>query len=544
MAGYVKQVYSGFAVMSGWLASQMCSHPARSREQKQAMKRRTVLKGIGGAIAAATVQPKRSLAELASSPPNVVFVIADQWRAQALGCMGNADIRTPNLDKLASEGVLMRHTFANTPVCCPARSCMLTGNYVSKTGMVANDLRLRESEITLGDLFSKAGYSTGYIGKWHLDGGPRLPGFVPPGRRRHGFQHWAANECNHNYFYNWYFRDDNVPIVKEEYEPEMWTRLAIEFLYESQDKPFFLTVSYAAPHDPYVAPEKYMKMYDAEKLKMRENWVEDVPHGERKDIAGYYAGCTAIDDQLGLLFRAIEELGLKDNTIVMFTSDHGDMLGSQGMILKRKPWEESIRVPGIIRYPRRIPAGRESDALFSQVDYAATLLGLCGLPVPGSMQGTDQSEVLTGAKSSGPEAVHFQIFGPYEHSKLKAGWRGIRTEQYMYARWQKGAWLLYDLKQDPYEMRNLVSDPAYSSVKDDLDTRLQKWMQEIGDSWEMNWTFPIEDGPELWSYKTFYTVPEYLEWAKRNPNLAPGVEEWLTKHPSDPEDWVAVHGSS
>ncbi len=505
------------------------------------MKRRTLLKGMGGAMAAVGLNPRAAFAEVGHRPPNVVLIIADEWRAQALGCMGNPDVKTPNLDKLAAEGVVMRHTLANSPVCCPARSCMMTGNYVSKTGMVANDLRLRESEISMGDLFGKAGYRTGYVGKWHLDGGPRSPGFVPPGRRRHGFQYWAANECNHNYFYNWYFRDENVPIVTEDYEPEFWTRLAIEFLYESQNRPFFLTLSYGAPHDPYIAPEKYMKMYDPETLRMPPNWVEGIPGASRKDIAAYYAACTAIDEQLGNLMRTIDELGVKENTIVMFTSDHGNMLGSQGKILKRKPWEESIRVPGIVRFPQIIPAGRKSDALFSQVDYAATLLSMCGLPVPSDMQGTDQSAVLTGKQEKGSDAAYFQIFGPYAPTKLKAGWRGVRTERYMYARWQEGPWLLYDLKNDPYEQKNLVSDPVFASEVKELDTKLQDWMSKIGDSWDMNWTFPVEDGPRLWGYRTFYTVPEYLEWAKKHPNLAPGVEDWLNAHPNAPEDWPAAH---
>ncbi len=165
--------------------------------------------------------------------PNILFILPDEWRAQALGCMGNTEVHTPHLDQLATQGILFRNTLANTPVCCPARANILTGMYTSRNGMVANDLRLRESLVTMSDSFRKAGYRTGYVGKWHLDGGPRSPGFIPPGPRRHGFDWWAANECNHNYFYNWYFRDANVPIITTQYEPEVWIELAIEFLYEA-----------------------------------------------------------------------------------------------------------------------------------------------------------------------------------------------------------------------------------------------------------------------------------------------------------------------
>ena len=138
--------------------------------------------------------------ETAKRPPNVLFIMPDEWRGQALGCMGNPDVQTPHLDRLASEGILFQQTFANTPVCCPARATILTGTYTSRNGMLANDLRLKESVVTVADVYGRAGYRTGFIGKWHLDGGPRVPGFVPPGPRRHGFQYWAANECNHNYF--------------------------------------------------------------------------------------------------------------------------------------------------------------------------------------------------------------------------------------------------------------------------------------------------------------------------------------------------------
>ena len=146
------------------------------------MNRRAVLKGMSSAVAAMGLNRGATWAKTdAKRPPNVVFILPDEWRGQALGCMGNVDVKTPHLDQLASEGVLMRNTLANTPVCCPARSVMLTGTYTSTTGMVANDLRFDESKITLGDLFAQAGYRTGYVGKWHLDGGPRFPGFVPPG---------------------------------------------------------------------------------------------------------------------------------------------------------------------------------------------------------------------------------------------------------------------------------------------------------------------------------------------------------------------------
>lgn len=485
------------------------------------MERRSVLKGIGGAAAAMGLGARADAVPGGKRRPNVLFILPDEWRGQALGCMGNPDVQTPHLDGLAREGVLLRNTMANTPVCCPARSVMLTGTYASRTGMVANDLRLNEAEITLGDLFGQAGYKTGFIGKWHLDGGPRNPGFVPPGRRRHGFEWWAANECNHNYFYNWYFRDANVPIVMEKYEPEFWTDLAVEFLREPRREPFFLMVSIGAPHDPYLAPERYMDLYDPQKLTMAPNWVEGVRGGGRKEMAGYYAAITAIDDQVGRLLTTLREQNLENDTIVFFSSDHGNMLGSQGELLKRKPWEESIRVPGIMRWPGMIPAGRKTEALVSHVDFAPTLLGLCGLGAPANMQGRNLSGVVVGKSEKEPDAAYFQIFGPSKEGNIAAGWRAIRTERYMYARYESGPWLLYDLKEDPYEMRNLVGDSAAAEVQKELDGKLSEWMKREGDRWALDWTVPVEDAGRLYTYRTFHTVAEYLEWAEKHPNLAP-----------------------
>jgi arylsulfatase A-like enzyme len=493
------------------------------------MRRRTVLKLAAQALPGLSLPAGDAPLQISSKRlsskrrPNVLFILPDEWRTQALGCMGNPDVATPHLDRLASQGTLFRNTLANTPVCCPARANILTGTYTSRNRMIANDLRLRESAQTVAHLFAGAGYRTGFIGKWHLDGGPRLPGFVPPGPRRHGFTYWAANECNHNYFYSWYFRDENVPITTEQYEPEFWTDLAIEFLYETQDRPFFLMLAMGTPHDPYLAPKQYMDRYDPQRLQMRDNWVEGVRGGSRQDIAGYYAAITATDEQIGRVLRALEQLQLDRNTIVLFSSDHGNMLGSQGKILKRKPWEESIRVPGILRWPGIIPAGRTSDTLFSHVDFAPTLLSLCGIPVPKDMQGADLSRLARGESQAAPQEAFFQIFGPYQAGGVEHGWRAIRTERYLYARYAAGPWLLYDLENDPDELRNLVNDTSQRSVLDDLDRKLTRWMNQTGDSWELNWESPVEDDGRLYTYRTFYTVDEYLAWAKQNPELAKGL---------------------
>lgn len=469
------------------------------------------------------MSPAFGVRSVAAAPtPNVLFILPDQLRAQSLGCMGNRDVRTPHIDKLASEGLLFENTFANTPVCCPARAVMLTGKYAHKNGMVANDLRLREGETTLAEILSRAGYRTGFAGKWHLDGGLREPGFVPPGPRRQGFEFWAAHECSHRHFNNHYFRDKDTPIPLGKFEAEGWTDIAVEFLESSRTdkRPFFLTVQMGPPHDPYKAPPEYSKQYDPAKLTMRENWKDSPGIPGPKEIAEYYAMITAVDDQVGRMMRKLEELGLRENTIVLLSSDHGDMLGSQGLRLKRKPWEESIRVPGILRYPAAVRTGRRTGVFFSHVDFAPTLLGLCGLKPESVMQGADLSDfVRTGRPGHAPESAFFQIFGPYAGDGTESSWRGVRTERHMYARTESKPWVLYDLQKDPFELRNLVQDQSAEALVRDLDGKLSEWMNRTGDRWSYDWTHPVEDNGRLYRHRTFYTVREYLEWAKQHPEL-------------------------
>ncbi len=459
----------------------------------------------------------------AKKRPNILFLMPDQLRAQSLGCMGNTDVKTPNIDRLAAEGLLFRQTFANTPVCCPARANLLTGKYAHKNGMTANDLRLRESETTLAELLKQAGYRTGFIGKWHLDGGQREPGYVPPGERRQGFDFWAAHECSHRHFDNHYFRDDATPIKLGKYEAEGWTDIAVDFLREQANKqqPFFLMLTMGPPHDPYKAPPQYEAMYDATKLTMRPNWIDRTQLGSRQDIASYYAQVTAVDDQVGRVMQTLKDLKLDEDTIIILTSDHGDMLGSQGLRLKRKPWEESIRVPGIVRYPRRVKAGQQTDAMLTHVDLAPTLLSLCEVKIPRAMQGNNLSRVILGQSQQAPDSAYFQIFGPYDGDGTQHSWRGVRTNRYMYARSQQQPWVLYDLEKDPYELYNLAADPAAVAVRAVMEKQLASWMKKTGDSWSFDWTEKVEDKGRLYSHETFYSVADYVKWAQTHPEVAP-----------------------
>ena len=417
-------------------------------------------------------------AAAASPRPSILFLMPDQWRGMDLGCAGNDQVRTPNIDRVAREGVLFRNAVANCPVCTPARSILLTGKYAHATHTAINDVPLPESEDTIAKILASNGYSTGFVGKWHLEGGKRLPGFVPPGPRRMGFQFWAANICSHDYFHQQYFRDDPTPIKMPGYDAFTWTDLALEFLNKTKS-PYCLYVQYPSPHDPYLSPPGFENMYAPEKIHMRPNWKAGAKRGgTAKEIAGYYAAMACLDQQIGRLLEKVD-----DNTIVVVTSDHGDMLGSHGTFLKRKPWEESVRVPGIVRWPAGIKGGWQSDAPFSHVDFVPTLLALCGVSPPRTMHGADYSDHLRRRTNRTPEFAHLMMHTKTELNEFDP-WRGLRSRRYKYARFKDRPWLLYDLQSDAYEMTNLVDDPRHAKLMRAFDTAIERRMRATGDRWE------------------------------------------------------------
>jgi arylsulfatase A-like enzyme len=438
------------------------------------MTRRTFLGStVGAALAAAT------------RAPNVLFLMPDQWRGMDLGSMGNTQVRTPNLDRLAREGLQFRNAVANTPVCTPARGTLLTGKYPHACKVPVNDVALPANEPTIAKILAAYGYYTGFVGKWHLEGGKRLPGFVPPGPRREGFEFWAANICSHDYFHQQYFRDSPEPIKMDGYDAISWTDLAIEFLDRAAQtgKPFCLYWQPPSPHDPYLPPPGFEHLYDPEKIQLRPNWRPGAKqHGTKKDIAGYYAAMACLDEQIGRLLQKLDATGQRENTIVFVTSDHGDMQGSQGTFLKRKPWEESVRVPGIFRWPAAIKAGRQSEAPFSHVDVVPTLLDLCGAKPAVGMQGTSYADYLLGRSPKTPDLAHLMIYTKTEADEFNP-WRGVRSRKYKYARFQDKPWMLYDLESDPYEMRNLVDDAANSKLVARFDAAIERMMRSTGDKW-------------------------------------------------------------
>ena len=411
------------------------------------------------------------------SHPNIVFVFGDQHRLCTTGFGGNKQVCSPYLDGMAEEGVVFETTVSNVPVCTPWRAAFLTGQYPLTTGMFMNDVTLPTDRPTFGTVLRDAGYDTGYIGKWHLDG-PERAGFTPPGPRRQGFDFWATGNCTHSYMNSLYYRDTPEPLYWDGYDTESQTSLAIDYIRNHDgNKPFALVMSWGPPHNPYDAvPQKYLDMYPPEEMEIRPN----CPEPNREDLAGYYAHVTTLDDQLTRLGEALEQEGQMDDTIFVYTSDHGDMIGSQGRQRKQHPWDESIHVPFVMRCPGQASAGHHVTSPFNVVDIMPTLLGLAGVPIPDTAEGRDHSPAVRGEPFSGNAAAYTMSIAPFAEYRGQP-WRGLRTEQYTYTRNLDGPWLLYDNKADPYQMDNLINLPASADLQQTLEILLQAMMDERGD---------------------------------------------------------------
>lgn len=438
--------------------------------------------------------------------PNVLILLADQWRAQATGYSGDPNIRTPHLDSLAAISVNFKNAVSGMPVCSPFRASLLTGQRPLTHGVFMNDVQLDTSAVTMAEIYGKRGYDTGYIGKWHLDGHGRLQN-VEPGQRRQGFKYWKANECTHNYNHSVYYEDDDLERkVWEGYDTFEQTDEAIDFITSHKESmnPFLMVVSYGTPHAPYhTAPEDYRKRFDSEKIVLRKNVPDSMQVRVKKDLAGYYAHITALDDMIGRVMQNLRETGQLENTIIVFTADHGDLLGSHGAYKKQQPYDESIRVPMLFYIPKSLGiAEGKREALMNSEDILPTLLGLSDIAVPETMEGIDYRPYLEGGADLGEQTLIscVQPFGQWNRTQHGGKeYRGLVTRQYTYARDLNGPWLLFDNTADPYQMNNLVGNPEYAIVQEDLDKRLSIRLIETEDEfltgmdYVEKWGYPVDE---------------------------------------------------
>jgi arylsulfatase A-like enzyme len=424
--------------------------------------------------------------------PNLLFLFSDEHRACSMPGEPFSEVHAPNLAAFARQGMNFRTCVSNYPVCSPYRAMLLTGRWPCQTGIIDNALQLRSDGPSLARQFHDAGYRTGYIGKWHLSPGDEGGQFIPPGPARQGFDDWHV-WANTNQHFDRSFTFDpesGARIQPKGYNATLMTDQGLDFIGRHAAEPWMLMVSWNPPHSNFLdPPPEFKQRYDPDALTFRPN--ARVTPAQRRELQGYYGHISAVDAEFGRLLKKLDESGQAGRTIVVYTSDHGSMMGSHGFGGKRLPWEESCRVPFLVRYPGVIAPGTSSDGLLSTIDLYPTLCGLAGLPVPAHCAGRDVSPAMRGKTARSPESAFLMHIRKTNASGGESHpaplFRGVRTARHTYAVADDGRWCLYDNREDPYQTRNLIDDPASARLASDFDGLILGHLKQAQDP------FPYEE---------------------------------------------------
>ena len=457
---------------------------------------------------------------------NLLFIFADQWRRTAVGYAGCESVETPNIDKFAQESAVFTNAVSTCPLCSPARASLLTGKHPLSTGVFTNcktgtSMRLADDEVCISDILKQEGYQTGYIGKWHLDepesnhsekpvsGASNWDAYTPLGPRRHGFDFWHTYNAWDNHLNPHYWGDSPQKITINKWSPIHETEVALQFLENrNQNQNFALFISWNPPHSPYdTAPQQYKDLYEHKKLERKAN-VElgDVMHHTYEAFPideetytelqrDYYAAISGLDDQFGKLISYLKDQQLFEDTLIVLTADHGEMLGSHKLIGKHVWYEESIGIPLVIG-GMGIEKKIDSTVIGSP-DIAPTILELLSVPIPSTMEGTSCKEpVLEGktildkvcyiAACPGRD-VFLKAFAQADLNPKAFGWRAIRTKNDCYVvdvGYETTPQLkryYYDLEKDPLQLH--PQEPANDHP---LQTILLDWLKESKDPFMMH----------------------------------------------------------
>jgi N-acetylglucosamine-6-sulfatase len=422
--------------------------------------------------------------------PNVVVVLVDDLRHDALGCTGHPYAKTPHIDRIGAEGAIFTNAFVTTPLCSPSRASFLTGRHTRAHGILDNTERSPHSHalVTFPALLQKAGYATGYVGKWHMgtDDAPRP-----------GFDRWVGFK-GQGVYENPTFNLDGRREPQTGYMTDLLADRAVEFVKEQRDKPFCLYVAHKAVHVPFVPAERHRGLYgDAvavppptakEGREGKPALTRRIDEPERKAPAAKAQNppggairnqpklLAAVDDGVGRLLAALEEVGKLENTLIVFTSDNGFFWGEHGGLGdKRWAYESSIRIPFLVRWPGQVKAGTRIDAAFANIDLAPTLLEVGGAPVPETMQGKSFAAALRGGPAPDRPALFFEYVEEKQYPRTPS-WEAVRTAEWKLIRYPglAGADELYDLKADPHERKNLAADPAQAETVKRLSAELDR----------------------------------------------------------------------
>lgn len=435
---------------------------------------------------------------------NLLYVFADQWRAAAMGWMGQDQAVTPRIDAFAQEGVRCTDAYSTFPLCSPHRASLMTGKYPLRAGMWTNCktgleeiLLLKPQEICIGNVLKENGYRTGYIGKWHLDaseqnfythpesGAEGWDAYTPPGERRQGFDYWLSYGADDNHLTPHYWHDDMKQIRPGKWSVEYETDQAIRFMEScrKEGQPFALFVSYNPPHLPYeLVPDKYLKQFEHLKVRYRENVPEHMraPGGLLEtQTRQYLAAVAGVDEHFGRLLDYLSENKEEENTLVVLSADHGEMMGSHGLMSKNVWYEESIHIPLMMRQKNRLRS-RSYEEIVASIDHMPTVLELLELPAPDTCDGVshakgilddrarEASEEDGGTAFEVPQSMFLcsypggadmvAAFAERGLTHKAYGWRGIKDKRYTYVASRGYApdeeWMerLYDSQEDPYEL--------------------------------------------------------------------------------------------
>ncbi|TFH05621.1 MAG: hypothetical protein E4H09_01690 [Spirochaetales bacterium] len=440
------------------------------------------------------------------SQPNVIWIFGDQHRAQALGYEGDPNVYTPNLDRLSNEALLPTG-ISGCPLCCPYRGSLLTGRYPHEC-VPGHEHPLPEGMPTVAQPFQQAGYDTAYFGKWHLGGikekGQRATMATVPQALRGGFQRWIGYDNNNSQYDTWVHGHDEAGSQishhrLEGYETDVLTEMLIEYVLRrsagTAAAPFFAVLSVQPPHDPYTAPQEYMRRHNAQSIRHRANvpdvaWVREQAS---RELSGYYSMIENLDWNVGRIRDALWDTGQMQNTHVLFFSDHGEMHGSHGQFRKTNPYQESIRVPMMIGGgpPHYMYRSGPSNLLMNHVDIAPTSLGLAGIPVPHWMRGTDYSDARLGSPGvtvrEYPDSAYIQLVIPTGHNdSTDRPWRGVvTTDGWKYVCLEHQPWLMFDLNTDPYEQVNLALNTRFAEQRHRLHGKLAEWIEQTDDEFPL-----------------------------------------------------------
>ena len=462
-----------------------------------------LLLGPLGVCAAGEVEaPKR---------PNIVFILMDDLRWDDLGCMGHPFVKTPQIDRIAREGALFQNAFATTPLCSPSRASFLTGRYPHSHGVVDNVDRsaLSHQLVTWPLLLHRAGYETGYVGKWHMG---------IDDTRRPGFDYWVCVKGQGTYNDPELNEDGRVAKVPG-YVTDIFNDRAVAFLERPHSKPFLLYIAHKAVHpdlvqysdgrisDPnagtFVPADRHRDLYAREPVPRRPNVndrldgkpalrrpIDDVPPlgpatgTSDEQVRNRLRVLMAADEGVGRIFKALEQTGKLDDTLVIFTSDHGYFYGEHGLSVERRlAYEESIRIPLLMRYPRLIRAGTTLDPLVLSLDLAPTLLELGGAPVPEGLHGRSLVTLLAGQAWKARNSFLIEYFSATDvvfPRMRQMAYHAVRTGRWKYIHYTelKGMDELYDLESDPFEVRNVIADPPTRETLLQMQTELRRLLKE------------------------------------------------------------------